>query len=279
LIAREATGKSMNPEDKKRIAAEAAVDHVKPDSIIGVGTGSTVNHFIDLLAAKMARQVKAAVSSSEASSERLRGHGIKVVDLNEIGKLDLYVDGADESNAQLQLIKGGGGALTREKIVAAASREFVCIADDSKLVDVLGRFPLPVEVIPMARHDYRQRQPYPGSSRACHQRCGRTRNPHQPDHRRGLQWPVCPSSGRRTDSRHRRRRSPLQRQFRLIRISPTAPGRLLPDPYFQKKACICGLSNIWTNLGVASAASARHFYRRRRERERTKSTRSSRREK
>jgi ribose 5-phosphate isomerase A len=89
LIAREATGKSMNPEDKKRIAAEAAVDHVKPDSIIGVGTGSTVNHFIDLLAAKMARQVKAAVSSSEASSERLRGHGIKVVDLNEIGKLDL----------------------------------------------------------------------------------------------------------------------------------------------------------------------------------------------
>jgi ribose 5-phosphate isomerase A len=130
----------MNPEDKKRIAAEAAVDHVKPDSIIGVGTGSTVNHFIDLLAAKMARQVKAAVSSSEASSERLRGHGIKVVDLNEIGKLDLYVDGADESNAQL-----------REKIVAAASREFVCIADDSKLVDVLGRFPLPVEVIPMAR--------------------------------------------------------------------------------------------------------------------------------
>ncbi len=141
----------MNPEDKKRIAAEAAVDHVKPDSIIGVGTGSTVNHFIDLLAAKMATQVKAAVSSSEASSERLRGHGIKVVDLNEVGKLDLYVDGADESNAQLHLIKGGGGALTREKIVAAASREFVCIADDSKLVDVLGAFPLPVEVIPMAR--------------------------------------------------------------------------------------------------------------------------------
>ena len=141
----------MNPEDKKRIAAEAAVDHVKPDSIIGVGTGSTVNHFIDLLAAKMASQVKAAVSSSEASSERLRGHGIKVVDLNEVGKLDLYVDGADESNAQLHLIKGGGGALTREKIVAAASREFVCIADDSKLVDVLGAFPLPVEVIPMAR--------------------------------------------------------------------------------------------------------------------------------
>lgn len=141
----------MNPDDKKRIAAEAAIDYVKPDSIIGVGTGSTVNYFIDSLAAKMGGQVKAAVSSSEASSERLRGHGIRVVDLNEIGKLDLYVDGADESNAQLQLIKGGGGALTREKIVAAASDQFVCIADDSKLVDVLGAFPLPVEVIPMAR--------------------------------------------------------------------------------------------------------------------------------
>ncbi len=141
----------MNPQDKKRIAAEAAIDYVKPDSIIGVGTGSTVNYFIDSLAAKMNGQVKAAVSSSEASSERLRGHGIRVVDLNEIGKLDLYVDGADEANAQLQLIKGGGGALTREKIVAAASDQFVCIADDSKLVDVLGAFPLPVEVIPMAR--------------------------------------------------------------------------------------------------------------------------------
>jgi len=141
----------MNPEDKKRIAAEAAIDHVKPDTVIGVGTGSTVNHFIDLLAAKMGDQVRAAVSSSEASSERLRGHGIRVVDLNEVGRLDLYVDGADESNQRLQLIKGGGGALTREKIVAAASREFVCIADDSKLVETLGAFPLPVEVIPMAR--------------------------------------------------------------------------------------------------------------------------------
>ena len=141
----------MNPEDKKRIAAEAAIEYVETGSVIGVGTGSTVNHFIDSLAANMGDKVKAAVSSSEASSERLRGHGIKVVDLNEIGKLDLYVDGADESNAQLQLIKGGGGALTREKIIAAASDSFVCIADDSKLVDVLGAFPLPVEVIPMAR--------------------------------------------------------------------------------------------------------------------------------
>lgn len=141
----------MNPEDKKRIAAEAAVEFVRPEMIVGVGTGSTVNHFIDLLAAKMGDRIRAAVSSSEASSELLRGHGIEVVDLNRAGALDLYVDGADESNARLQLIKGGGGALTREKIVAAASSRFVCIADDSKLVDVLGAFPLPVEVIPMAR--------------------------------------------------------------------------------------------------------------------------------
>ena len=141
----------MTPEDKKRNAAEAAIDYVKPGSTIGVGTGSTVNHFIDLLADKMAGKIAAAVSSSEASSERLRGHGIAVIDLNEVGALDLYVDGADESNHQLHLIKGGGGALTREKIVAAASAVFVCIADDSKLVDTLGSFPLPVEVIPMAR--------------------------------------------------------------------------------------------------------------------------------
>jgi len=141
----------MSPEDKKRIAAEAAIDYVRPDTVIGVGTGSTVNHFIDLLAEKMGGRISAAVSSSEASSERLRGHGIEVVDLNRAGALDLYVDGADESNARLQLIKGGGGALTREKIVAAASRRFVCIADDSKLVEKLGKFPLPVEVIPMAR--------------------------------------------------------------------------------------------------------------------------------
>ena len=141
----------MTPEDKKRAAAEAAVEYVKPDTIIGVGTGSTVNHFIDLLAAKMADHITAAVSSSEVSSARLGAHGIRVVDLNEVGKLDLYVDGADESNARLQLIKGGGGALMREKIVTAASREFICIADDSKLVATLGDFPLPVEVIPMAR--------------------------------------------------------------------------------------------------------------------------------
>jgi ribose 5-phosphate isomerase A len=141
----------MTPEDKKRAAAAAAVEYVKPGSVIGVGTGSTVNHFIDLLAEKMGSDINAAVSSSEASSDRLNGHGIRVVDLNTAGRLDLYVDGADESNARLELIKGGGGALTREKIVAAASHEFICIADDSKLVETLGAFPLPVEVIPMAR--------------------------------------------------------------------------------------------------------------------------------
>lgn len=141
----------MTSEDKKRIAAEAAIEYVEADSIVGVGTGSTVNHFIDLLAQKMGARIRATVSSSDASSARLQSHGISVLDLNEAGCLDLYVDGADESNHQLQLIKGGGGALTREKIIAAASTKFVCIADDSKLVDTLGAFALPVEVIPMAR--------------------------------------------------------------------------------------------------------------------------------
>jgi ribose 5-phosphate isomerase A len=124
---------------------------VEPGSIIGVGTGSTVNHFIDVVAEKMKGAIEAAVSSSEASTERMKKHGIPVIDLNSAGELSIYVDGADESNRYLHLIKGGGGALTREKIVAAASKTFVCIADESKLVDVLGTFPLPVEVIPMAR--------------------------------------------------------------------------------------------------------------------------------
>jgi ribose 5-phosphate isomerase A len=139
----------MSQDDLKRMAAEAALKYVT-GGIIGVGTGSTVNHFIDLLAGVKGR-IEATVSSSEASTERLKSHGIPVLDLNAAGELDLYVDGADESNRHLQLIKGGGGALTREKIVAAASRNFVCIADGSKLVDVLGTFPLPIEVIPMAR--------------------------------------------------------------------------------------------------------------------------------
>jgi len=133
----------------KKQAAEAALAHVE-GGIIGVGTGSTVNHFIDYLATIKGR-IDGAVSSSEASTVRLQRHGIPVLDLNATGGLSLYVDGADESNASLELIKGGGGALTREKIVAAASERFVCIADESKLVDVLGAFPLPVEVIPMAR--------------------------------------------------------------------------------------------------------------------------------
>jgi ribose 5-phosphate isomerase A len=139
----------MNQDEMKRQAAEAAIAYVE-SGIIGVGTGSTVNHFIDALA-KVRGRIEGAVSSSEASTQRMKGHGIPVYDLNAVGELSLYVDGADESNARLELIKGGGGALTREKIVAAASTRFVCIADESKLVDVLGRFPLPVEVIPMAR--------------------------------------------------------------------------------------------------------------------------------
>ena len=139
----------MSQDDLKRMAAEAALKYVT-GGIVGVGTGSTVNHFIDLLAGVKGR-IEATVSSSEASTERLKSHGIPVLDLNAAGELDMYVDGADESNRHLHLIKGGGGALTREKIVAAASRNFVCIADGSKLVDVLGTFPLPVEVIPMAR--------------------------------------------------------------------------------------------------------------------------------
>ncbi|MBK1721434.1 ribose-5-phosphate isomerase RpiA [Thiocystis violacea] len=139
----------MNQDALKKQAAEAALDYVE-GGVIGVGTGSTVNHFIDALASIKGR-IEGAVSSSEASTQRLKQHGIPVLDLNSAGELSIYVDGADESNEQLQLIKGGGGALTREKIVAAASQTFVCIADESKLVKVLGKFPLPVEVIPMAR--------------------------------------------------------------------------------------------------------------------------------
>jgi ribose 5-phosphate isomerase A len=141
----------MDADDKKKMAAQAALDYVVAGTVIGVGTGSTVNHFIDTLAERMKGAVEAAVSSSEASTERLKQHGIPVIDLNSAGELSIYVDGADESNRHLHLIKGGGGALTREKIVAAASKTFVCIADESKLVDQLGEFPLPVEVIHMAR--------------------------------------------------------------------------------------------------------------------------------
>lgn len=140
----------MNQDQMKKAAAEAAIAYVEPGMVVGVGTGSTANHFIDLLA-EIRDRIDGTVASSEASAQRLRGHGIQVMDLNAAGQLPLYVDGADESNREMHLIKGGGGALTREKIVAAASDRFVCIADESKLVDVLGAFPLPVEVIPMAR--------------------------------------------------------------------------------------------------------------------------------
>jgi len=140
----------VNQDQKKRVAAEAALGFVRERSVIGIGTGSTVNFFIDALAAQSFR-IAGAVSSSEASTLRLRSCGIPVLELNDTGELEVYVDGADEATRDLYLIKGGGGALTREKIVAAASRRFVCIVDEQKLVERLGRFPLPVEVIPMAR--------------------------------------------------------------------------------------------------------------------------------
>jgi len=140
----------MTPEEKKRRAAEAAIGYVTDGMVVGVGTGSTVNHFIAALTGWRDR-IAGAVSSSDASTLLLKKAGIEVFDLNSVGDLELYVDGADEATRHLQLIKGGGAALTREKIVASASRRFICIVDDSKLVEVLGRFPLPVEVIPMAR--------------------------------------------------------------------------------------------------------------------------------
>ena len=140
----------MTQDEMKIAAAQAALEYVEPGMVVGIGTGSTASHFIDLLAS-MKNQIDGTVASSEASAARLEGHGIKVMDLNNSGQLSLYVDGADESDKHLNLIKGGGGALTREKIVAGASDKFICIADETKLVDVMGDFPLPVEVIPMAR--------------------------------------------------------------------------------------------------------------------------------
>lgn len=140
----------MNADQLKQQAARAALAHVAEDTVLGIGTGSTVDHFIDAMAAQKLR-IRGAVSSSERSTARLRAAGFEALDLNTTGELDLYIDGADESDHHRRLIKGGGGALTREKIVAAASRRFICIADESKLVAVLGKFPLPVEVIAMAR--------------------------------------------------------------------------------------------------------------------------------
>lgn len=140
----------MTQDEMKKAVAKAALEHVVPDTIIGIGTGSTANHFIDYLA-DIKGKINGTVASSEASAERLRGHGIEVLDLNSVDEISVYVDGADETNNYGQLIKGGGGALTREKIVAAVSRKFVCIVDETKVVDIMGKFPLPVEVIPMAR--------------------------------------------------------------------------------------------------------------------------------
>ena len=144
------TGYFMTQDQMKIAAAEAAMKYVKPGMLVGVGTGSTANHFIDALA-EMKDDIKGTVASSIATEERLKSHGIPVMNLNEAGQLSLYIDGADESDKHLNLIKGGGGALTREKIVAGASDTFICIADETKLVDVMGKFPLPIEVIPMAQ--------------------------------------------------------------------------------------------------------------------------------
>ena len=147
-------GNVMTQDELKKATAEAALErilpHLEDDMIIGIGTGSTANFFIDALAEHKTK-FDGCVASSEASAERLKGHGIPVYDLNSVSSLRFYIDGADETNEHLHLIKGGGAALTREKIVAAVADEFICIADGSKKVDVLGQFPLPVEVIPMAR--------------------------------------------------------------------------------------------------------------------------------
>ncbi|KAG1707553.1 Ribose-5-phosphate isomerase A [Nymphon striatum] len=140
----------MTQDEMKIAAAQAALEYVESGMVVGIGTGSTANHFIDLLAT-VKHKIDGTVASSIASEERLKSHGIPVMDLNNSGQLSIYVDGADESDKHLNLIKGGGGALTREKIVAGASDKFICIADETKLVDVMGKFPLPVEVIPMAR--------------------------------------------------------------------------------------------------------------------------------
>jgi ribose 5-phosphate isomerase A len=141
---------ALTQDDMKRAVARAAVTYVPNDCIVGVGTGSTANFFIDELA-KIKHKIRGAVASSEASAKRLQGHGIEVLSLNEAGDLPVYIDGADEITRHMHMVKGGGGALTREKIVAAASKKFICVCDASKLVDVLGKFPLPIEVIPMAR--------------------------------------------------------------------------------------------------------------------------------
>lgn len=140
----------MTQDEQKKAVATAAIEHVPIGRIIGIGTGSTANYFIDELA-KIKHKIDGAVASSDATAKRLKSHGIEVIDLNEIDDLPVYVDGADEITQHLHMIKGGGGALTREKIVATVAKKFICITDQTKLVNVLGNFPLPIEVIPMAR--------------------------------------------------------------------------------------------------------------------------------
>ena len=140
----------MNPDSKKLKVAKSSLDYIEHDCVLGVGTGSTVNFLIDLLP-DLINKIQAVVSSSDESTKRLEAHGFEVSDLNNIGNIDLYIDGADEATKNLHLIKGGGGALTREKILAANAKKFVCIVDDSKIVDRLGKFPLPIEVLPMAQ--------------------------------------------------------------------------------------------------------------------------------
>ena len=140
----------MNPDSKKLKVAKSSLDYIEHDCVLGVGTGSTVNFLIDLLP-DVINKIQAVVSSSDESTKRLEAHGFEVSNLNNIGNIDLYIDGADEATKNLHLIKGGGGALTREKILAASAKKFVCIVDDSKIVDRLGNFPLPIEVLPMAQ--------------------------------------------------------------------------------------------------------------------------------
>lgn len=141
---------SLNQNEKKQAVAKAALAYIEPDSVVGVGTGSTANYFIDELAG-LKHQIEGAVASSEATAQRLKANGIRVLDIHAVDDIAVYIDGADEATQHFHLIKGGGGALTREKIVAAVSQQFICVIDDSKMVDVLGTFPLPIEVIPMAR--------------------------------------------------------------------------------------------------------------------------------
>ncbi|MCM8612513.1 ribose-5-phosphate isomerase RpiA [Accumulibacter sp.] len=160
----------MTQDEMKQAVARAAIPHVVEGQVVGVGTGSTANFFIDELAS-LRQRISGAVASSEATRRRLEAHGIKVLDLNEVSRLPVYVDGADEINRSLQMIKGGGGALTREKIVAAVAEKVVCIADQSKLVAVLGRFPLPVEVIPMALGHVRRELARLGGKPVVRERC------------------------------------------------------------------------------------------------------------